>query len=444
MREIREENVANNPACCFFFFFDKREIFWDNGGMIEAEETNRMQHKEHYDRVRTRRLGGIAFLFGFSDSFLVYILSAYFSEAIGNANVSMFYFLAFGVMLALLFFLHALVRLIGGHLLFLLLLFGVVVIQVPLIFLPTSLWGSVFIMLYLIVTTLAWVTFDMVLENVSEDRRSGRIRGMNLSAMNMGFLFAPFLSAVILGHFGFSGVFFVSLVFYSALFLVALLLLVGSKRPVEHRISPIEILRKVLRRADILRIYTVSFALNFFYATMIVYTSLRLRELGMSWGNIGIVFTVMLIPFVVIQYPLGSLADRRLGEKELLIGSLLLAALSTASLVWIQSASVLIWAVMLFVTRIGIAGVEVLGDSYFYKRIEGSDSDLIAFFRTARPVGNIIAALFLGLWLLFFSLSSVFVLPAIVLLFAVIPAFLLEDNPSEYEQGRILQRESGI
>ena len=407
--------------------------------MTKTKEISGLRHKEQYNRARTRRLGGIAFLFGFADSFLVYILSAYFSEAIGSANVSLFYFVAFGAMLALLFFLHTFVRLAGAHLLLLLFLFGVVAVQVPLIFLPTSLWGTVFIMLYLIATTLAWVTFDMVLEQASEDRRSGRIRGMNLSAMNLGVLFAPFLSAVILGRFGFSGVFSASLVFYSLLFLIALLLLAGSKRPIEHRISPSGILRKALRRADILRIYAVSFALNFFYATMIVYTSLRLRELGMSWENIGIVFTIMLVPFVVIQYPLGSIADRRFGEKELLIGALFLSAFSTASLAWIQSTNVWLWAGTLFMTRIGIAGVEVLGDSYFYKRIEGGDSDLIAFFRTARPVGNIVAALFLGLWLLLFSLSGVFLVPAIVLLLASIPAFLLEDNPSECERGRLSQ-----
>lgn len=405
--------------------------------MSEAIESS-LRHSEQYDSLQTRRLSGIAFLFGFADSFLVYILSAYFSESIGSANVSTFYFIAFGVMLVLLFFLQAVVRSIGGTSLFILFILGVIGVQIPLIFLPTSISGSMLIMGYLVATALAWVTLDMVLERSSEDRRSGRIRGMNLSAMNLGILFAPFLSATILGHFGFSGVFFISLIFYSSLFLLALLLLASSKRPIERRVSSVNIFRKVRRRTDIARIYIVSFALNFFYATMIVYTSLRLRELGMNWNHIGIILTIMLIPFVIIQYPLGNIADRRTGEKELLIGSLILSALSTASLVWIESPSVVLWATLLFITRVGISGVEVLSDSYFYKRIDGSDNDLIAFFRTARPVGNIIAALFLGTWLIFFPLSSIFILPAIILLVALIPAISLQDNPSEREQNSIL------
>ncbi len=404
----------------------------------ETETNGVREHREQYDHTRTHRLGALAFCFGFTDAFLVYVLSSYFEGALGSSNVSIFYLIAFGSILVLLFFLHSFVRRWGGSSLFLFLLFFAIVVHVPLIFLPMSLWGAVCIIVYLIMTTLAWVNLDMILENVSEDRRSGRIRGLHLTAMNLGLLLAPFLSTLLLGRFGFSGVFFASLVFYSILFVLAIVSLSGANIRFESRVSPFDILRKVRERADILRIYAVSFAMEFFYAAMIVYTPIRLRELGMSWEHIGIVLTVMLLPFVLIQYPLGVLADTRTGEKEFLIGSLVLSAISTAAIAWIGSASVLLWAGALFATRLGIAAIEVLRDSYFYKRIDGKDGDLIAFFRTARPVGNISAALMLGVWLVFFPLSKVFLLPALVLLVALIPAFLLEDNRSERELTPVL------
>ncbi len=408
--------------------------------MIEARKTEVSEHRERFDRTKTHYLGWIAFLFGFSDSFLVYILSSYFAEAIGGDNVSAFYFFAFGIIFAALFFLHTGIRMAGGSLLFLLFLLVVVIVQIPLIFLPVSFGGSALIMVYLIVTALAWVVLDVLLERFSKDEYSGRIRGFHLSAINLGFLFAPFLAAFVLGRYGFSGIFFVSLVFYSVLFLVSLFFLFGSNVRFKKRAPLMEAFRNVLHRPDILRIYAVSFALNFFYAAMIVYTSLRLRELGMAWDDIGIVFTVMLLPFVLVQYPLGIVADKRLGEKELLIGSILLSALSTAALAWIGSASVFVWAVALFLTRVGIAGVEVLSDTYFYKRIEGNDGDLIAFFRTARPMGNVAAAILLGVWLLVFPLSNIFLVPAVVLLLALIPVFFLEDNLSECDRELLMQR----
>lgn len=403
----------------------------------ETKTQTPLTHQERYDRVRTRRLGWLALFFGFADAFLIYILSSYFGEALGSANVSLFYILTFGIILVLLFFLHSWVRRFGGSALFLFLLLFAILAHIPLLFLPLSLWGAMLIVAYLIVTTLAWVNLDILLENFSEDKRSGRIRGFHLTAMNVGLLLAPFLSTTLLETYGFTGVFLTSLVFYSLLFFCAVFSLSGTNPRNPSGVSPLEILKKSIRRADIRRIYAVSFSMEFFYAAMIVYTPLRLRELGMEWESIGIVFTVMLIPFVLIQYPLGVLADKWTGEKEFLMGSLLLSAVSTAALAWIASASVVLWAGMLFATRLGIAAIEILRDSYFYKRIDGNDADLVAFFRTARPVGNITAALLLGVWLLFLPLSSIFLLPAFVLLAAIVPLLFLEDNPGERERGSV-------
>lgn len=390
-------------------------------------------HAEHYDPVRTRRIGFLSFLFGFAGAFPLYVASSYFEEALGNSNVSIFYLLTFGGVLFALFFLQKLLRRFGSSLLFLTLLLGATLVQVPLVFFPVSWGGTILVILYFLLITLAWATLDIILERFSEDRCSGRIRSLHLTAMNAGLLLAPFLSTRLMESFGFPGVFAVSLTLFSILLVISILALFGTEFHSQVRASLFETIRKAFRRADIRRIYAVSFAMEFFYAVMIVYTPIRLRELGMDWSDIGIVFTVMLIPFVLVQLPLGILADKRTGEKELLIVSLVIAAFSTAAVALIGSADVTLWAGVLFATRFGIASIEVLRDSYFYKRIDGEESDLIAFFRTASPVGNITAALIAGIWLIFFPMESVFLLPAIVLFCALVPAFLLEDNASERE-----------
>lgn len=392
-----------------------------------------IDHRERYDRVRTRRLGWMAFLFGFSGAFPLYVASSYFELASGSSNVSAFYLITFGIVFTCLLSLHTLLCRYGSSSVFLILLLVALAVHVPLMLFPVSIVGTGLLMAYFVVVTIAWVNLDVVLENFSEDRRSGRIRSLHLTAMNAGLLLAPFLSTRILERFGFSGVFLTSFLLYSALLLFSLYALYGINIRHDIRISPLGIFRNALRRMDILRIYAVSFAMEFFYATMIVYTPIRLRELGMEWDDIGIVFTVMLLPFVLIQYPLGVLADRKTGEKEILIAAIALAGCATAFVSWIDAPDILLWCGILFMTRLGIAAIEALRDSYFYKRIDGGDLDLIAFFRTAGPFSNIVAAVFIGLWLLFLPLASVFLLPAFVLFLALIPAFSLEDNMSEQE-----------
>ena len=166
---------------------------------------------------------------------------------------------------------------------------------------------------------------------------------------------------------------------------------------------------------------------------MVVYTPLYLLSLNFSWSEIGIIFTCMLLPFIFLQYPLGVLADKSMGEKELLIMSIVIVIVSTVALGFLNTTNIWVWGAALFLTRVGIAGIEVLRDSYFYKQIDSNDMDMIALFRTTRPLANILGAVFSVALLLFFSLKSIFFLVALVLFFSLFTALALEDTQSEQE-----------
>lgn len=381
----------------------------------------------------------ISFLFGFSDAFLIYFLSSYFKEASGVENVSLFYLTAFTAVLIALLYLHTLIRKLGKSFLLNMLFLSLVLVNFGLILLPASIPGALLAMAHLVLVNLIWVNLDIILEGFSTDNRSGRIRGLYLTITNAGFLLAPFVASKVLERFGFDGIFTVGLIMASC---ILTLVMVGLRR-VNHRfrekITPRQIFRKVEDKPDVLRVFHISFTIEFFYSVMIVYTPLYLLHLGMRWDDLGIAFTAMLLPFVLLQYPLGLLADRKWGEKEMLIVAILLMGVSSGLLVFVTSSKVWVWAVMLFLTRVGVAAIEVLRDSYFYKRIDAYDVDIIAFFRMARPAANIAAAILTGVALLVFPLWSVFALVALNSFIGLFSALTLEDNESERE---VVRREA--
>jgi MFS family permease len=280
---------------------------------------------------------------------------------------------------------------------------------------------------------MEWVSLDVILESYSSDNTSGRIRGKFLTIMNFGYLLGPFLSTRILDKFNFQGVFLL-------LFFINIIILYFSLakiRKVNHEfvgnVTVKDIVNKVIKRKNILRIYYVSFILELFYALTVIYTPIYMLDLGMSWNEIGIVLTIMLLPFIFVQYPMGVLADKKFGEKEFIILSLFIMSAATAGIYFINSKSVLIWSLVLLATRIGAALIEVLRDSYFYKRIDGRDVDVINFFRTAQSFGYIIATICSTFILLIFSVKAVFIFIAIMVFSALVPAFFLVDNKCERE-----------
>jgi len=387
------------------------------------------RHEEETRRRNARYVSIVSFLLGFTDSFYAYVLSLYFADVIGSDNVGVFYLVSYGVIFVLLWFLHRVMRKIGGSILtFFLAILAGVVLAVSISVVPTGWFGAILAVLLLIVVNLGWVSLDVALEQVSDDGVTGRVRGLYLTVMNAGVLLAPFFATRIIDMYGFGGVFFGVTLGLAVVLAVAIILLRNCGDCSSARMEARSAWRKMLEEPNLFHIYNVAFGLGFFYVIMIVYTPILLVRLGFSWEEIGILLTVMLLPFVFLQYPLGLLADRRFGEKEFLLVSIAITAMTTLSFGLFSSESMIFWGVLLFLSRVGAAGIEVLRDSYFYKHVEGDDDDLIAFFRTAYPAANIVGSVLAIPLLLLFPLQSVFILVTIVLLFSLYSAFRIEDT----------------
>ena len=372
-------------------------------------------------------------MLGFSQALLAYVMSSYFKQSAGTDNVGIFYLLSYVIVLIILLNLHKLVKEFGKVFVFYLAFILKLTAITALILLPFSVWGIVSLILYIIAGVLVWVSLDAILESSSEDRSSGKIRGINLTIMNAGFILGPLISSKILEEIGFTGIFFVSLIIHSIVFSVGLISLKRTNYKFRSKLGVKDLIKKVIQRKNVMRIYYISFTLDFFYALMLIFTPLYLLDLGYSWHQLGVAFTIMLIPFVLIQYPMGILADKKTGEKEFLILAIFIMGISTLIFYCASSPDIVVWTLILLATRIGAALIEILRDSYFYKRIDGHDVDIIDFFRTSRPVAYIAAAILSSLTLFFFPMKAIFLLVSIVVFSALYPAFQLADNASEEE-----------
>ena len=150
---------------------------------------------------------------------------------------------------------------------------------------------------------------------------------------------------------------------------------------------------------------------------MIIYTPIYLNQyLHFNWEQIGFIFTIMLLPFVFLSFPLGAISDRS-GEKKILLIGLLIMSLATLSIPFIKTPSVLIWALALFCTRVGAASAEAMAESYFFKVVSEENSDTISFFRNTSPLSYIIAPLL--------AIPVLFYIPSFQYLFYVLGAILL-------------------
>ncbi|MCA9354541.1 MAG: MFS transporter, partial [Candidatus Kaiserbacteria bacterium] len=167
-----------------------------------------------------------------------------------------------------------------------------------------------------------------------------------------------------------------------------------------------------------------------FFMMMVVYTPLFLtKHIGFSWAEFGIIMFFAQLAYVVLEYPIGLIADRYIGEKEMMGIGFLILIISTSWMSFVSVASILVWSIIMFTTRVGASLVEVTTESYFFKQTKSSDAQIISFFRVTRPLAYIFGALAGSLALLYIQeFGLIYIVFAALMIPAMFFTLNIEDS----------------
>jgi MFS family permease len=162
---------------------------------------------------------------------------------------------------------------------------------------------------------------------------------------------------------------------------------------------------------------------------MIIYTPIYLyTHLGFNWKQIGFIFAIMLVPFLFIPFQAGKYVDR-VGERRILMYGFTITALFTLLLFYIHGHSVWIWALMLFITRIGAASVEVTSDAYFFKHIVSKNDEFVGVYRSASPVAYILGPLCAFVIFIFVpAFNYIYLILSVIMLFGIYLSSTIEKR----------------
>lgn len=245
--------------------------------------------------------------------------------------------------------------------------------------------------MYFITSNFLIMNFDIFIEELSPSKNIGKSRGLYLLVINGAWVLAQLVSGSIIAKSSYQGIFLFSaslIILTTGMFI---LFFQKFKDPLYKKISILKNLRFFIKQKNIFRIYILNFLLKFFFAWMVIYTPIYLHEyILFSWDKMGIIFTVMLLPFVILDYPMGKLSDK-IGEKKMLILSFTLTAIFVFMIPLIKNNSLFVWAGILFFTRVGAAIIEIMSESYFFKAVSVDNSEAISFFRNTGPMSYLIA-----------------------------------------------------
>lgn len=289
----------------------------------------------------------------------------------------------------------------------------------------------IFMTTSLVFLILLSFSFDIFLEGFSADASTGKTRGIYLTCVNLAWVAAPFLTGLILSNGDYWKIYLSAFIILIPVFIIIRATLSGFKDSEYKSPNLIKTLVQVWKNKDIFNIFMAGLLLQLFYSWMTIYTPIYLHtDLGLSWSSIGIIFSIMLLPFVFVQFPAGRLADSRFGEKEMLAIGFVIMSLATLLMFFVVGKSILVWSLILLGTRIGASIIEIMCDVYFFKKVDGQDANLISVFRMSRPLAYIIGPLLATIILSFsgWGIKYLFLVLGVLMFFGLKFSLSLRDT----------------
>jgi MFS family permease len=374
-----------------------------------------------------KKLYLLAFIFSLHLALAAYVNSTFLSQYIGEHLVGLVYVASSVLTLIIFAYSSSLMKKLGNkklvHVgialnLISLIILGIVHIPVVLV---TAL------VVFLVTNNLVMFGFDTIFESFESPDSIGRTRGMYLSVTNLAWMLSPLFSGYIIQSTGYQSIYIIG----ACLALATTIGLSVSNIKNSFTYKKVPLLKTFFRLENdegIRDLVFISFILHLFYAIMVVYTPIYLIDhLGFDWSTIGIVFTVMLTPFVILGLPVGRLIDRGVKEKKLLRIGLTIAGGATLIIAGTTSTNIALWAILLLLTRIGASILETTTETFLFKKIKPEDIDALSVFRDMSPLAYLIAPIVATGILYILPFKSIFFILGCIMIGSTVVVNRLKD-----------------
>ena len=387
----------------------------------------------HTPRIHYGLIYILSILFALHSSMVLFINSSYIETFVSSQAVGVFFMVGSALAVLGFLFISRMLRKVGNVRLTLWLAVLEIIALIALGLASTPEMAITAFLLFLVVNPLIFLNLDIFSETIIGDAEetTGNKRGLVLALISLAAMLGPLAIGPIAGpdDSNLQYVYFASAGVFSLFVLIVLTRFRCFTDPPYSEVLVMDALADFWRDTRIRLPLLAQFILQLCFSWLVIYVPLYLAtEIGLNWSEIGLVIAVGTLAYVILEYPIGYMADNYWGEQEMMVSGFIILAISASLLSLVSTTDLITWMGLMFLIRIGGSLVEVTIESYFFKHTKGDDTNFLSFFRLTRPLAIVAGGLLGSLSLLFLPFSAMFYVLGGIMCLGVIVAGNIIDT----------------
>ncbi len=387
----------------------------------------------HRPHINYQLIYVLSVVFAFHNALILFINSTYIERFVPAEVVGAFFMIGSALAVFGFLFISRILRKVGNVALTLGLAITEIIVLLTLGLTTTPAVAIVAFVVFLIVNPLIFLNLDIFSETIigDDEESTGHKRGLVLALISGAAMLGPLAISPIAGadDANLNYVYFVSAAVLSVFVIVVISRFGQFADPQYHEVKVLDAIASFWANTNIRFALAAQFMLQVCFSWLVIYVPLYLATIiGLSWAEIGLAIAIGTLAYVLFEFPIGYIADRHIGEQEMMIAGFIIMALSVASMSLLGGGNIWFWMAVMFIIRVGASLVEVTTESYFFKHTKGNDTNFLSFFRLSRPLAIIFGGLLGSTSLLFLTFQSIFLVLGVILLSGVYFASQLVDT----------------
>lgn len=262
------------------------------------------------------------------------------------------------------------------------------------------------------------ITLGLFIREYATLKSIGQSEGRYFTVLNVGFLLGPLFGGLLASAYSFNTVFIIVAI-QKIVILLLLIIEPLKESSIDHKKQHDFHISSYIKNKQLVLIYLMQFGLSIWFSLLYNFMPLYANENGFSAKLIGYILVMAVLPLIILEFPVGKLADIHGFKRYIFLGFIIIGILSMLTLPFNP-----MWTIALIIlATLGAAFIEPLTEAYFFEEVKNrqKEESLYPVYKTSMETAHIVFPLIASTILLFFNFKTLFLITGIVMiLFAML------------------------